>query len=69
MIAQHGETRNYVLEAELKMDASQTVLTVDFLTMLTISVSLFFDRIAKHGIICVTDTFLVSNIWRMFKIP
>ena len=68
MIAQHGETRNYVLEAELKMDASKT-LTVDFLTMLTISVSLFFDRIAKHGIICVTDTFLVSNIWRMFKIP
>ena len=68
MIAQHGETRNYVLEAELKMDASKT-LTVDFLTMLTISVSLFFDRIAKHGIICVTDTFSVSNIWRMFKIP
>ena len=68
MIAQHGETRNYVLEAELNMDASKT-LTVDFLTMLTISVSLFFDRIAKHGIICVTDTFLVSNIWRMFKIP
>ena len=47
-MAQHGETRNYVLEAELKMDASKT-LTVDFLTMLTISVSLFFDRIAKHG--------------------
>ena len=67
-MAQHGETRNYVLEAELKMDASKT-LTVDFLTMLTISVSLFFDRIAKHGIICVTDTFSVSNIWRMFKIP
>ena len=25
LMAQHGETRNYVLEAELKMDASQTV--------------------------------------------
>ena len=24
-LAQHGETRNYELEAELKMDASQTV--------------------------------------------
>ena len=29
------------------------LLTVDFLTMLTISLSLFFNRIAKHGIICV----------------
>ena len=25
LMAQHGELRNYVLEAELKMDASQTV--------------------------------------------
>ena len=29
-MAQHGKTRDYVVEAELKMDASQTVdLTVD----------------------------------------
>ena len=25
LIAQHGETRIYILEVELKMDASQTV--------------------------------------------
>ena len=41
-----------------------------FLTMPAISFSLFFDIIAKHGIVCFTGTFSASNIWKMLsKIP
>ena len=33
--------------------------------MLAIPLSHFLDKIAKHGIICVTGTFSVSNILGM----
>ena len=69
-MAQHGKTRDYVVEAELKMDASQTVdLTVDcwlFDNVDNITFT-FFDRIAKHGNNCITDTFSVSNVWKMLS--
>ena len=68
-MAQHCVTRNYVLEAELKIDASQTVDCWLFDNVDNVTFT-FFNRIAKHGIICVTGTFSVSYIWKMLsKIP
>ena len=57
LMTQHGETWNCVFEAELKMDTSQTVGCWIFDNVDNINFT-FFDRIAKHGIICITDTFL-----------
>ena len=45
------------------------LLTGDFLTMFTISLSLSFDGIAKYGVIFIAYTISVSNIWKMSKIP
>ena len=43
LMTQHGETWNCVFEAELKMDTR--MLAVEFLTLLTISISLFLIQL------------------------